>query len=134
MKTALRFSILTLCLVLFTGITAFRVHKDSPPQIRFTEQNFDFGNIKAGDVVEHEFEYTNLGDQELKIIKVVTGCDCLTYDYPSTPLKKNEKAKMKITYNSTGKTGAFVKTILIDNNTPGGAIRLMVKAKVEAGQ
>jgi hypothetical protein len=40
------------------------------PAINFSKLNFDFAAIGQKDQVEHVFEFTNAGDQELVIDKV----------------------------------------------------------------
>jgi hypothetical protein len=37
------------------------------PSIRFSETKFDFGTVKEGDIVSHDFEFVNDGKGVLKI-------------------------------------------------------------------
>lgn len=39
----------------------------SKPSIRFSETKFDFGTVKEGDIVSHDFEFINEGNGVLKI-------------------------------------------------------------------
>lgn len=41
------------------------------PSIVFDTENFDFGTVTQVDTIEHVFEFTNTGDKELIIDKLV---------------------------------------------------------------
>ena len=40
------------------------------PQIQFNQEQFDFGEISRGDIVEHIFKFTNVGGDTLQILNV----------------------------------------------------------------
>ena len=61
MKTA----ILSLFCLLLAAATAH-----AQPAISFSQLNYDFATIGEEDQVEHVFEFTNTGDQELVIDQV----------------------------------------------------------------
>jgi len=42
------------------------------PSIKFAEGSHDFGKVKEGEKVEHTFEFSNSGTEELRIEKVGT--------------------------------------------------------------
>jgi hypothetical protein len=56
-----------LAFILFFPITSY-----CQPSIVFNEESYDFGTITQGDEIEHTFEFTNSGDQDLIIAKLVT--------------------------------------------------------------
>jgi len=41
------------------------------PSIKFDEETHDFGTVPRGDAIEHDFVFTNSGDQELIIEKLI---------------------------------------------------------------
>ena len=43
------------------------------PAISFAEPNWDFGRVKAGDDITHEFVFTNTGTGPLEILEVRPG-------------------------------------------------------------
>lgn len=43
------------------------------PQISIEEQEFDFKEVKQGDIIEHSFIVKNVGDQPLEIKSVKPG-------------------------------------------------------------
>ena len=42
------------------------------PAIEFASENYNAGTIKQGDIIEHTFEFTNNGDEDLLIEKVTS--------------------------------------------------------------
>lgn len=42
------------------------------PSIRFENESHDFGKVSEGDRLEHMFEFTNTGTDELLIEKIYT--------------------------------------------------------------
>jgi hypothetical protein len=41
------------------------------PSIVFDAESYDFGTVTQGDAIEHSFDFTNAGDKELAIEKLV---------------------------------------------------------------
>jgi hypothetical protein len=87
------------------------------PVIQFAENEYDFGKIKEGDVVEHTFQVTNTGDAPLIIQNASASCGCTVPDWTKTPIEKGGKGFVKATFNSSGKSGVQNKTITLTANT-----------------
>jgi len=41
------------------------------PLIVFDAESYDFGTVSKGDPIEHDFDFTNMGDEDLTIEKLV---------------------------------------------------------------
>jgi hypothetical protein len=41
------------------------------PAINFNETRYDFGSVKKGEKIEHEFEFRNGGNEVLRIEKLI---------------------------------------------------------------
>lgn len=130
MKKLKQIAVLLLLPALVLTGTSFKARKDDPPMIKFEKILHDFGKMKAGESKTCEFVYTNNGDLPLKIINVKSGLDFLKTEYSTDPLKKGEKASIKVTLDAPGRNGSFAKTIIIDSNSSGatGQLRVTVKA------
>src|ERR1044071_6693305 len=50
----------------------------SAPRIEFASRVFDFGKVSAGELVRHDFVFTNTGTASLEITDVRPGCGCTT--------------------------------------------------------
>jgi hypothetical protein len=56
---------------LLVFLLLFPVISYAQPSIQFEEESYDFGEVEAGEAVEHIFEFTNTGNEELVIEKLV---------------------------------------------------------------
>ena len=84
-------------------------------EFKFTEEKHDFGKVPQGTPVTTEFVFTNTGEEPLILAEVKPTCGCTIADYTKTPVKKNDKGVIKITYNAAV-AGAFTKTIIVTSN------------------
>jgi len=41
------------------------------PSINFNETRYDFGSVKKGEKIEHEFEFRNVSNEVLRIEKLI---------------------------------------------------------------
>ncbi len=87
------------------------------PVIKFTEEKFDFGKIKQGDSVMHNFNFTNTGKSPLIITDAVATCGCTKPEWPKAPVQAGESGVIKVTFHSAAKQGLQDKMITITGNT-----------------
>lgn len=93
--------------------------KSDRPEFQFEETSFDFGTLKEGEEVHHEFKFKNSGDQDLVISQASGSCGCTVPEYPKAPVKPGDKGVIKVTFRSQGIAGQVAKTItLVANTTP----------------
>ncbi len=85
--------------------------------IKFTEDKFDFGKIKQGDSVMHQFEFVNNGKAPLIITDAVASCGCTKPEWPKEPVQPGAKGVIKVTFHSQGKKGLQDKMITVTGNT-----------------
>lgn len=107
------------------------------PKIELKEkQVFDFGEITEGDTVEHDFQFTNVGEFPLIINNITASCGCTTPEWPREPIAPGQQSAIKVRFNSKGKVGLNNKTVTIFANTEPAMsdlqFRVMVKPKAEA--
>ena len=67
--------------------------------MHFEERVFDMGEVKKGEVREHVFHYTNMGDTTLDI-DLVQVCECTDKDYSPSTVKPGEKGWIKVIFDS----------------------------------
>jgi hypothetical protein len=101
------------------------------PVITFKEDEHDFGTIKQGDKVVHDFEFKNTGEADLTITSARGSCGCTVPEYPKTPIKVGEAGNIKVSFNSAGKHGETSKTVTLLCNTKEGNKILTIKANIE---
>lgn len=86
----------------------------------FATNYHDFGSIKEErQSVTHVFEFTNTGDSPLLIVNAVASCGCTKPEYDTKPIKPGKKGKIKVTYSTVGRPGAFSKTVRVQTNAKG---------------
>jgi hypothetical protein len=87
------------------------------PTMKFEELDFNFGTIKQGESVTHIFKFKNDGKEPLIINTAVGSCGCTVPEYPKEPIRPNGAGEIKVTFNSTGKSGPQDKTVTITYDT-----------------
>lgn len=95
----------------------------------FDAQNFDFGKIKQGTPVTHEFKFTNTGKVPMIITNVQASCGCTTPDWSKEPVPAGGKGFIKATFNAAA-PGAFNKAVTVTANIPNGSVQLFIKGEV----
>jgi len=88
------------------------------PVARFTQLDHDFGNITDGSKAEHVFEFSNAGDTDLLIEKVVATSGSIKASASSNEIKPGEKGSIRVVFDMRGKKGFFVKAIDVYTNDP----------------
>src|SRR5205814_1245330 len=80
--------------------------KDAPPateskketsKIQFDDPVYDFGKVNSGEVVKHEFVFTNIGTATLEIKDVRPGCGCTTAGTWDKLVKPGKEFELQIT-------------------------------------
>jgi hypothetical protein len=102
------------------------------PKIKFKETTWNFGKVKQGDVLSHEFIFTNEGDATLVIQKVSTSCGCTAALVSADKIQPGKEGRIEIKFDTRGYGGPVSKLVYVDSNDPGEAHRqLEVAADIE---
>jgi len=108
-----------------------RCVRDVPiPTLAFTEEEYDFGTIKEGEIVEHTFSFTNTGEAPLIIESVKASCGCISLTWPKEPIAVGESGEIIVRFNTTGKPNIQNKTATITANTYPKISRLRLRSFV----
>jgi hypothetical protein len=97
------------------------------PVAAFEETVFDFGTIKQGEKIKHDFVLKNNGKSDLIIRRVRTSCGCTAVKH-SDVIKPGESTKLSVEFNSRGKRSRqnqAVTVITNDPKTPSTVLRVM---------
>ena len=101
------------------------------PIINFENKEFDFGKIKEADGnVTHVFDFTNKGKAPLVVNRVQASCGCTTPVWSKEPIEYGKKGEVTVTYNTTGRPGAFTKTITVYSNDTVNQAILIIRGEV----
>jgi hypothetical protein len=100
------------------------------PVLSFKEETHKFQPVRDGDEVSHEFEFTNTGKSDLLISNAIASCGCTVPDWPKEPIAPGKSGKLKVTFNSTGRSGMQHKSIAITANTKQGKSEVFLEGEV----
>lgn len=100
------------------------------PVIKFDREEFDFGTVNEGDIVETSFVVTNTGKSNLVISKVQPSCGCTAPVWPKEAIAPGESAEIKAKFNTNGKQNKQNKTLTLYTNTAKGREVLRLKGMV----
>jgi hypothetical protein len=106
--------LLLFAVVFSLGFTAVAqsVSKKAEELVKFQEIKFNFGKIKQGVPVTHDFQFTNIGTEPLIIETASASCGCTTPTWPKQPIMKAKDDKLKAGFNAAA-PGPFEKTIFV---------------------
>ena len=99
------------------GSTTTTAAASGKAAIKFENDAFDFGKIKQGDKVTHEYKFVNEGKSPLIISDSYATCGCTKPEWPRTPIKPGDSGIIKVTFSSEGKSGLQDKMVTIVANT-----------------
>src|SRR5690606_2927490 len=101
-------------------------------KIEFSENEFNFGEVKEGEIVDHVYEFTNTGSTPVILGRVTASCGCTTPSYTQTPILPGEKGEVKVSFNSDGQVGRQQKIVTIVSNAENNITTIQLKGEVTA--
>jgi hypothetical protein len=100
------------------------------PVMKFTESEFDFGDIQPDSKVRHTFTFTNTGKSPLLIEDAVASCGCTTPSWTKEPIAPGAQGKMEVQFDSRGKQGIVNKQVAVRANTQPTVTTIFIKGNV----
>ncbi|MGE5680761.1 MAG: DUF1573 domain-containing protein [Bacillota bacterium] len=88
------------------------------PKIEVKPLNYNMGDIKEGNVVTKVYTIKNTGHGILNINNVRVSCGCTAAKPSKNVLKPGESTGLKVSFNSSGRSGKQDKIVYIDSNDP----------------
>ncbi|MCB2227235.1 MAG: DUF1573 domain-containing protein [Desulfarculaceae bacterium] len=104
-----------LLLALILGVTPAAALKG--PKIVFDKEELNFTNVHEGKELTAVFSFTNQGDQNLIIEKVIPSCGCTASQWDKVT-EPGKKGKVTLILDTTGLNGAFRKSASVATNDP----------------
>lgn len=86
--------------------------KKAEDAVKFKELAFDFGKIKQGVPVTHDFAFTNVSDAPVIIESATPSCGCTTPVKPEGAIPKGKDNKITAGFNAAA-AGPFNKSITV---------------------
>src|SRR5881396_2215571 len=88
------------------------------PKIHFDQPIFDFGKVDSGELIKHEFIFTNMGNQLLEVREVRPSCGCTTAGMWDKHVEPGKSGKIPVQFNSAGYVGTGSKNVFVVSNDP----------------
>lgn len=102
------------------------------PKIEFENTEFDFGTLKSGERIDHNFVFKNTGNSDLVIRRIRAACGCTATNPEKMVLKPGENSHITVTFNSRGQRGNQNRAITVITNDPKeSSVVLRVRGTVE---
>ena len=90
-------------------------------EIEFEFDSYDFGEVKDGEIVEVDFNFTNSGKSDLIIFDASASCGCTVPEYPqNVNIKPGQSDKLKVRFDTADKPGKQIKSVTLTTNTNSG--------------
>jgi hypothetical protein len=86
------------------------------PRIAFATNEFHFGQVIAGTLVDYTFIASNAGDQTLAIFSTSASCPCTTVEDWDREVEPGKTGKIPIQFDSSDFRGDVAKTITVNSN------------------
>ncbi|MFA5155787.1 MAG: DUF1573 domain-containing protein [Candidatus Omnitrophota bacterium] len=95
------------------------------------ETTWDFGKVKAGDVVKHDFVIKNDSADILRIKEINSSCGCTVSRIKKMVIKPGESTVIEVKLNSKGYSGKIKQFIYVStDNLDKPVIRYIIEAEV----
>ena len=110
--------ILASVLLLLAQAAALSATAAPAPKISFGSTVYDFGKASSGELVRHDFVFTNTGTATLEIAEVRPGCGCTTAGAWDKIVLPGQTGRIPLQFNSTGFGGGVSKSATVTCNDP----------------
>jgi hypothetical protein len=132
---ALMFSAITISKAQLSIISpSLDVKRGQEGKFKFDSLQYNFGTIKQGEQIEHDFIFINVGKSPITITDARGSCHCTVPKWPQQPVKRNAKGVVKVHFDSTGKMGVQDKTVTVTSNAIQKTVTLHLKGNVVANE
>ena len=85
-------------------------------EFSFLDRIHRFNDCEAGVLLEHDFEFTNTGDEPLIINSYKVACSCTKLDFPKSPIAPGHTGIIHLSFDTNGKYGFQSRKVYIHSN------------------
>ncbi len=106
-------------------------NSDVMADMKFEEENHDFGTIQQGEVINFSYKFTNTGKSDLIINNCTASCGCTIPNWPKQPIRSGESGYIDVQFDSNGKQNEITKEVFISTNCVPAARKVMFHGVVK---
>ncbi|KPM46602.1 DUF1573 domain-containing protein [Jiulongibacter sediminis] len=114
----------------FVAVLFFAVASHAQGVLKFETESHDFGTLAEGPVATYSFKLTNTGTAPVVISRAMASCGCTTPEWSKDPIMPGATSEIKVGYNTSGRPGAFKKTITVTSNAENSTVILRINGTV----
>ncbi len=100
-------------------------------KITFEQREFNFGTVKAGEIVEMDFEFTNTGKIPLLISDARSTCGCTVPEWPREPIEPGDGGTITVKFNTAGRQYDQHRPVSLIANTYPRQTDIILRGHVE---
>lgn len=100
-------------------------------EFRFSERIHKFPKTKEGVLLEHDYMFTNVGDEPLVIDQVKVSCSCTKFNYPKEPIMPGEQGTIHVSFDTKGKIAWQDRILEIHSNAKKNPSKIRFKVMVD---
>jgi hypothetical protein len=101
------------------------------PKVEFDTPIYDFGKMKTGKDIEHDFWFHNTGTGPLEIVQVKPSCGCTTTSQYDKVVQPGQSGKIPIKVSTGRATGPTNKSITVITNVSGAGSTVALQVRGE---
>jgi len=96
-----------------------------------SDRSWDFGTVKNGQILKHDFVLKNNSDRIVAIKSVSTSCGCTVSEVKKKILSPGEETVLAVIFKSAGYQGTVQQSVYVATDRAGASIeRFVIKAHV----
>lgn len=93
--------------------------------------SWDFGQVKEGVVLKHDFLFRNESDKTLKITDITTSCGCTVSEVKKKVIPPGEETQIKVSFKTKGYSGPTQQIVYVHtDNLDNSILRFIIKADI----
>jgi hypothetical protein len=105
--------------------------KEEPRAAEADPYSWDFGRVKEGKILKHDFVLKNDSSRTVKIKDVDTSCGCTASTVKKNTLSPGESTIIEVKFNTKGYAGPTQQFVYVNtDNLDNSVIRFIIKADV----
>ncbi len=102
----------------------------SQAEFQFTASTHKFPKTEEGTILEHDYEFTNTGDEPLLITEIKVSCTCTKFTYPKHPVLPGQKGTIHVSFDTKEKSDFQNRTLSIYSNAKRNPEKIRFKVLV----
>lgn len=111
--------------------TKKQIPKSNVAEIKFESEKIEVGVSDGKTNVTTDFKFWNVGGVPLTIIEAKGNCHCVQGKFSEKAIEPGDSSVINVSFDPTGVTGLFVRTMMIRSNATRPAVELTITGEIK---